>query len=104
MVSACSRNVSGVFRTFSTSGSTSDHVPPSSASCLTSGCSTANTKNVTPHSVSGRVVKISTVSPVSSIVNVTRAPSLLPIQLRCIVSTRSGHASSVSMSSNSRCA
>ena len=68
-------------------------VPPSFASRSTAGCSTEKTKNVTPHSVSGRVVKTSISSPVSSIVKVTRAPSLRPIQLRCIVITRSGHSS-----------
>ena len=40
---------------------------PRSASVVTSACSGAKTKNVTPHSVSGRVVKTVTSSPVSSI-------------------------------------
>ncbi len=49
-------------------------VPPTSARALTSGCSGAKTKNVTPQSVSGRVVNTGTSSPVSSIEKVTSAP------------------------------
>ena len=51
--------------------------------------------------MSGRVVKTGSSSPEPWTVNVTRAPSERPIQLRCIVSTRSGHDSSVSISSSS---
>ena len=39
---------------------------------------------VTPHSVSGRVVKIGIGSP-ASVLKTTSAPSLRPIQLVCIV-------------------
>ena len=101
-MSASSRKVSAVPRTFSTRRS--DLLPRAAPlrELATSGCSTANTKNVTPHSVSGRVVKISTSSPVSSIVNVTVAPSERPIQFRCMVRTRSGQSVSSSMSSSSR--
>ncbi len=102
-VSACSRLVRGVVRRVSSIASISGLAPPALASVGTSGCSAANTKNVTPHSVSGRVVKTSTASPVSAISNVTLAPCERPIQLRCIVITRSGH-SSDSMSSSRRCA
>ena len=103
-LSACSRLVSGVACRASSIASASAAVPPASASFGTSGCSSAKTKNVTPHSVSGRVVKTSTSSPVSAISKVTLAPSERPIQLRCIVITRSGQSTSVSTSSSSRCA
>ncbi len=43
-------------------------------------------------------------SPVASSVKSTSAPRDLPIQLRCMVSTRSGHPLSFSMSSSSRSA
>ena len=52
-LSACSRFVSGVACRRSTSSRAASDVPPSSASFDTSGCSGANTKNVTPQSVSG---------------------------------------------------
>ena len=102
-LSACSRVTRGIIRRASSMAPASLSVPPASASWGTSGCSGAKTKNVTPHSVSGRVVNTSTASPVSAISNVTLAPSERPIQLRCIVITRSGQ-SSDSMSSSSRCA
>ncbi len=55
--------------------------------------------------MSGRVVKTVTGSSRSSIWKLTSAPSLRPIQLRCISSTRSGHLpSSASMSASSRSA
>ena len=58
-----------------------------------------------PYSVSGRVVNTVTGSSRPSIVNCTSAPSLRPIQLRCISSTGSGHLpSSAAMSSSSRSA
>ena len=81
---------------------TSAEVPPASASFVTSGCSTANTKNVTPQSVSGRVVNTSTLSPVSAISNSTPAPSERPIQFRCMVMTRSGQSTNSSTSSRRR--
>ena len=56
-----------------------------------------------PQNVSGRVVNTSMTSPVSAISNRIVAPSERPIQLRCIVFTRSGHSESWSMSSSSRC-
>ena len=56
-----------------------------------SGESAATTKNVAPYSVSGRVVNTVTGSSRPSIVNCTSAPSLRPIQFRCISSTGSGH-------------
>jgi hypothetical protein len=49
-------------------------------------------------------VKIGISSPVSSIVNVTSAPSERPIQFRCIVTTRSGQSTRSSTSSSKRCA
>ncbi len=52
-LSACSRFVSGVACRRSTSSRAASEVPPASASFATSGCSGANTKNVTPQSVSG---------------------------------------------------
>ena len=103
-VSASSWLASDATRARSTRGRTCSQVPASSASRCTAGCSTANTKNVTPHRVSGRVVKIVISSPVSSIVNVTSAPSERPIQFRCIVTTRSGQSTNSSTSSSNRCA
>ncbi len=81
---------------------TSAAVPPRSARDVTSSCSGAKTKNVTPHSVSGRVVNTVTSSPVSSMRNVTSAPSERPIQFRCWVSTRSVQPSSSCAMSSSR--
>jgi hypothetical protein len=56
----------------------------------TSGCSGASTMKVAPHSVSGRVVKMTSGSP-CSVWKATSAPMLRPIQLVCITLTRSGH-------------
>ena len=81
-LSACSRFVRGVDWSRSTIVRAASDVPPASASVDTSGCSGAKTKNVTPHSVSGRVVNTSTSSPVSSTRNRTVAPSERPIQFR----------------------
>ncbi len=71
-------------------------------------------KKVAPKSVSGRVVKTVTSRPASgsssaesargAMVKTTSAPVDLPIQLRCMVMTRSGHESSLSKSSSSRSA
>jgi hypothetical protein len=71
---------------------------------VTSGCSGASTKKVAPNSVSGRVVNTGSSTPSSGSRNTTRAPCERPIQLRCIVSTRSGQLSSSAMSSSSRSA
>ena len=60
-------------------------------SASTSGCSGASTAYVMPNAVSGRVVNtriFSSGRPTTGRSN--SAPSLLPIQLRCIVITRSG--------------
>ncbi len=55
--------------------------------------------------MSGRVVNTVTGSARPSMANWTSAPSLRPIQLRCIGSTRSGHLpSSGAMSASSRSA
>ena len=70
----------------------------SSASAITwstSGCSGASTAYVMPNTVSGRVVNtriFSSERPATGRSN--SAPSLLPIQLRCIVLTRSGQSPS----------
>jgi hypothetical protein len=70
-----------------------------------SGESAAMTKNVAPYSVSGRVVNTVTGSSRPSMANSISAPSDLPIQFRCISSTRSGHVpASGSMSASSRSA
>ena len=51
----------------------------------TSGCSGASTMYVAPKSVSGRVVNtVMTASSWPSTVKSTSAPSLRPIQLRCM--------------------
>jgi hypothetical protein len=64
----------------------------SSLACpWTNGCSGARTKNVAPNSVSARVVKTATSSPVSSMRNRISAPSERPIQLRWIAFVFSGH-------------
>ncbi len=60
--------------------------------------------NVTPHSVSGRVVKHGIGSPVWATRKFTSAPSLRPIQFACISRTRSGQASSSFRSSSNGCA
>ena len=63
-----------------------------SVSSCTSGCSGPSSTNVAPKMVSMRVVKTSIcVDGSPSSANLTRAPSERPIQLRCIVSTFSGH-------------
>jgi hypothetical protein len=46
---------------------------------------------VAPNNVSGRVVKTETSVSSSAIANSISAPSLRPIQLRCIALMRSGH-------------
>ena len=53
-------------------------------SASTSGCSGASTMNVAPNSVSGRVVN-TVIGPASATRSAPSAPSLRPIQLRCIV-------------------
>ena len=59
-----------------------------------SGCSGASTMYVAPNSVSGRVVNTSMSTPsCSSTGNATVAPTLRPIQLRCIVLIDSGQSS-----------
>src|SRR5215510_2190876 len=55
----------------------------------TNGCSGDMTINVAPHNVSGRVVKISIESP-DSVLKMTDAPSLRPIQFVCETSMKSG--------------
>ncbi len=65
------------------------------------GCSGANTMKVTPNTVSGRVVNIGMVSPVSTMLNLMMVPSLRPIQLRCIILTDSGQSRSSRPSSSS---
>ena len=68
------------------------------AACVASGCSAATAQKVTPMMVSARVVNtymrpspISSPSPSRmSCGNAKRTPTLLPIQLACIVFTRSG--------------
>ena len=62
----------------------------SSSSRSTTGCSGAIAKNVAPKSVSTRVVKTSIFASSPSTPNANCAPSLRPIQLRCIVRVRSG--------------
>ena len=63
------------------------------------------TKNVAPYSVSGRVVNTVTGSSRPSMTNLTSAPSLRPIQLRCISRIGSGQLpSSPAMSASSRSA
>ena len=66
------------------------------------GCSGARMKKVAPKSVSGRVVNTGISAAPSSVRNTTRAPSERPIQLRCMVSTRSGQSTSSDMSSSRR--
>src|SRR5262249_55399403 len=73
-------------------------------SCSRSGCSGAITKNVAPNNVSGRVVNTVKSMSSSSQWNTASAPSERPIQLCCIVTTRSGHDSSSLKSSSSRSA
>ena len=77
-------------------------------SSSTSGCSGATTAYVMPNEVSGRVVKTrrASRSPPSdpsrpSTTRSNSAPSDRPIQLRCMVLTRSGHSSSSSPASSS---
>ena len=60
------------------------------SSASTNGCSGARTRKVAPNTVSGRVVKTST-GP-DDVGNRILAPSLRPIQLRCMVLIDSGHA------------
>ena len=68
------------------------------AACAASGCSAATAQKVTPMMVSARVVKTYMRPPpigvpASSAIacgNAKRTPTLLPIQLACIVFTRSG--------------
>jgi len=67
--------------------------------------SAATTMKVAPNKVSGRVVYIEIGSARPSISKVTFAPVDLPIQLRCINKTLSGHLpSSCCMSSSKRSA
>ena len=69
------------------------------AAIAASGCSGATATKAMPNSVSGRVVKTSTVSiPAGAACSGkrTRAPSERPIQRACIVRTRSGQRSSAS--------
>ena len=102
--SADCRSMSVSFRTwvrYASSASRCSGVHTSAAS----GESAAMTKNVAPNSVSGRVVNTVTGSSRPSTTNSISAPSDLPIQLRCISSTRSGHLpASGSMSASSRSA
>ena len=68
------------------------------AACSAKGCSAATAQKVTPMIVSARVVNTYILpSPISappssrmSCRNAKRTPTLLPIQLACIVFTRSG--------------
>ncbi len=69
------------------------------AATAASGCSGATAQKVTPMTVSARVVKTyirpsPTRLPAASRISwgkAKRTPTLLPIQLACIVFTRSGH-------------
>ncbi len=67
-------------------------------SSSTRGCFLARQTNVAPYSVSCLVVNIFTALPESTIAKSTSTPSLRPIQLRCIVTTRSGHPERLSQS------
>ena len=73
------------------------------AACVASGCSAATAQNVTPISVSARVVKTfsSRASPSSVYGKAMFTPSLRPIQLACMRRTRSGQPGSVSSASSS---
>ena len=81
------------------SGTSAGQTGGSSAS--TSGCSGASTMKVAPNTVSGRVVNTS-IGP-ADVGNRILAPSLRPIQLRCMVLIDSGHVRA-SRSSSSRSA
>ena len=67
-------------------------------SASTKGCSGDSTKNVAPNKVSGRVVNTS-ISPAAEAKR-TRAPSLRPIQLRCINLMGSGQSRRLRSSSS----
>ena len=68
------------------------------AACAASGCSAATAQKVTPMMVSARVVNTYILpspiglpsAPAMACGNAKRTPWLLPIQLACIVRTRSG--------------
>ena len=68
----------------------------------TTGCSGATATNVAPNTVSMRVVNTSICASTFSTSNANVTPSLLPIQLRCIVRMRSGQPSSRSSPASSR--
>ncbi len=102
-----SRSTSLVLRAFSTKASTAARCS-SLVTDETSGCSGASTAYVIPKLVSGRVVKTSNDGPSGWLVPsapqtcmANSAPSERPIQLRCIVSTRSGQSSPSRSSSSS---
>ncbi len=73
------------------------------AACAASGCSAATATKVTPWTVSARVVKTLSRrrSPSSTYGKAIVTPSLLPIQLACIVRTRSGQPSRPSSAASS---
>src|SRR5262245_23678317 len=83
------RSVRAVARTRAAKSDTSASAGVPATSLGTSGCSAARLTNVAPKSVSGRVVKTATSPEPSSSGKRISAPSLRPIQLRCIVRTRS---------------
>ena len=68
---------------------------------LSRGCSTASDMKLTPKMVSGRVVKMVIVSSQPSTGKSQASPVLLPIQLRCMVTTFSGQPVSLSRSASS---
>ncbi len=74
-------------------------------SSATSACSGDSTMYVAPYSVSGRVVNTRSSRPATgvAVVNVTSAPSLRPIQFRCIATVDAGQ-STVSRSASNRSA
>src|SRR4030067_2745552 len=65
------------------------------------GCSGAMLMKVTPNSVSCRVVNMVNFPPESATVKSTSTPTDFPIQLRCMVRTRSGHPVSLSQEERS---
>ncbi len=99
-VAASVRTVRSARRMRSTKAATACSCGVPAARLSVSGCSGARTMNVAPKSVSGRVVKMRTLPPRSRAKS-TSAPTLFPIQLDCMVRTRSGQPDRVSMSRSS---